>query len=84
MNFIVPEWKLGNIVERAITFQDEPVRQGVVVEVYPGTPDLNGRREKFYAVRWNDTGFTERGYLGFGLRAPATVVPTVRNSSGGL
>lgn len=69
-----PEWKVGDVVVRAITFQGEPVRQGVVSWVYLGPPNLNGVREKFYAVRWNDTGYEERGYLGFGLRAPSIQV----------
>lgn len=58
-------------------------RYGAITEIYQGVPDGKGHTMPMYAVKWEDTGAVERGYLRVSLIAvpadlPPIVVPTSR------
>lgn len=57
----------GERVER-MKYDTATGRLGTIVEVYHGTRNTLGEQIKFYAVQWDDTQLTERGYTEIGLR----------------
>lgn len=66
------------VVCDGLKMRDESTRHGEVVEIYFGKPNALGQRERMAAVRWDDTGLVERGYLAGGrLRREPIMVPTV-------
>jgi hypothetical protein len=66
------------VVRNGLKMRDEPTRRGEVVEVYFSQQNAVGQRERMYAVRWDDTGLVERGYLDGGqLRQAPLMIPTV-------
>ena len=52
----------------------QSLRHGVVTEVYPSAKNLDGVSLTLYAVRWDDTGLVERGYLATGLEQEPLVI----------
>lgn len=65
------------VVCGGLSMKDESPRHGEIVEVYFGKPSATGHRERMMAVRWDDNGLVERGYLDGGrLRREPICVPT--------
>lgn len=48
-------------------FRTQELRRGTIVEVYKTLPSGDRRTMPMYAVAWEDTKRTERGYLGIGF-----------------
>lgn len=48
---------------RGFEWKKEPTRIGVVVELYRGLPSAVTPGIELVAVRWNDTGAVERGFI---------------------
>jgi hypothetical protein len=61
--------KIGDRVTRWRVSVHEAQRYGSVVEIYTNTPNRTGvvPPTTLYAVRWDDTGEVERGYMAGGL-----------------
>jgi hypothetical protein len=51
------------VAKRGWTWRQEPDRVGTVIELYRGAPSALDKGVELVAVRWDDTGFTERGYI---------------------
>jgi hypothetical protein len=51
------------VIQKGWTWRNESDRVGTVVEVYRGMPSATDRGVELLAVRWDDTGQTERGYI---------------------
>ncbi len=49
-------------------------RHGIVTRVYESPYSPTNMTHTLYAVRWNDTGLEERGYLDGGLKREAEEV----------
>lgn len=58
---------VGDRVFRRRMMIDEPLRVGIITEVYFSKQNHVGRSDTLYEVKWNDTGLTERGYMDIGL-----------------
>lgn len=57
---------IGDRVQRA-PFHGEASRIGTVAEAYQSKPASLGETVALYSVHWEDSGYTERGYLRGGL-----------------
>lgn len=69
------EFEIGQRVERPTdVFRESPMRYGVIVERYGARNRVCGNTwydPELYAVKWDDTGLTDRGYFRHGLQAVA-------------
>lgn len=64
---MVNRFKVGDhVISPGFKFKDEADRYGEVVECYEGQRDATGHREQMVAVRFDDTGLVERGFLQIG------------------
>lgn len=66
-------FKVGDRVTR-LRWSDEPIRRGVVIEVYRSTEGNGSRGVTLFVVKWDDTGFVERGYMEGGLEMEYLVI----------
>lgn len=57
---------IGDLVQRA-SFPGEPTRRGTVADTYQSSAGALGETVPLYAVYWEDSNYTERGYLRVGL-----------------
>lgn len=65
------------VVKRGWKTRDEPDRFGEVVECYHGVPSACDPGVPFVAVKWDDTGTVERGYINGVALERYLAVPTV-------
>lgn len=76
-----PPLSVGERVARVGQFPGEPQRLGTVVDCYCPRTSHQPTTDPphLYAVTWEDTGLTERGYMDGGLKRVAVLAtPLVR------